>query len=66
MASSSALSFAKPALPSRPALRRPVVLDMVLPFVAVMFLQRNGVALLTAYAAASLFPAASVIVSWLD
>jgi hypothetical protein len=65
MASSSAASLSV-ALPPRLALRRIALLDMVLPFLAVVILQRNGVAPLAAYAAASLFPASSIIVSWVE
>jgi hypothetical protein len=65
MASSSAVSLST-TLPSRSALRRIALLDMVLPFLAVVILQRNGVAPLAAYAAASLFPASSIIVSWVE
>jgi hypothetical protein len=53
-------------LPPRPALRRIALLDMVLPFLAVVVLERNGIAPLAAYATASLFPAASILVSWLE
>jgi hypothetical protein len=65
MASSSAVPLSA-ALPPRLALRRIALLDMVLPFLAVVILQRNGVAPLAAYAAASLFPASSIIVSWVE
>jgi hypothetical protein len=64
MASPSAVSFANPTPRPRLALRRIALLDMVLPFLAVVTLQHNGVAPLTAYAAASLFPAASVVTTW--
>jgi hypothetical protein len=66
MTGSSALPLADAALTPRPALRRIVLLDMVLPFLAVVVLQRNGVAPLAAYAAASAFPASSIVVSWLE
>lgn len=65
MAGSSVVSLSA-ALPPRPALRRIVLLDMVLPFLAVVILQRYGVAPLAAYATASFFPASSTIVSWLE
>lgn len=60
-------SLALPAaLPPRPGFRRIVLIDMVLPFLAVVTLEHNGVAPLTAYATASLFPAISIVVSWLQ
>jgi hypothetical protein len=49
-----------------PGTTRIALLDMVLPFLAVVILQRNGVAPLAAYAAASLFPASSIILAWLE
>jgi hypothetical protein len=65
MSGSSALSPSSAALPRASALRRLVLLDIVLPFLAVLILQRNGVAPLATYAA-GLFPAFSVIASWLE
>jgi hypothetical protein len=66
MTSSPALSVSSAVPPARPALRRIALLDVVLPFLAVVILRRNDVAPFAAYAAASLFPAASVVVTWLD
>ncbi|HSZ91066.1 MAG TPA: VC0807 family protein [Acetobacteraceae bacterium] len=66
MVNSSVLSPSAVALPPRSALRRIVLLDIVLPFLAVVILLRNDVGPLTAYAAASLFPASSIVVSWLE
>jgi hypothetical protein len=60
-------ALALPAgLPPRPGFRRIVLFDMVLPFLAVVTLVHNGVAPLTAYATAGLFPAVSLIISWLQ
>ncbi|HUH83337.1 MAG TPA: VC0807 family protein [Stellaceae bacterium] len=56
---------AAPALPPRPALRRFAVLDIVLPFLTVVVMLRLGAAPFVAYAAASLFPASSVLANWL-
>jgi hypothetical protein len=62
---SSSPGLALPAaLPPRPGFRRIVVIDIVLPLLAVVLLVHNGVATLTAYATASVFPAIWVIVSW--
>jgi hypothetical protein len=66
MTGSPALSLAPTALPSRSAFRRITLLDMVLPILAVVILLHNDVAPLIAYAAASLFPAGSVIGSWVQ
>jgi hypothetical protein len=52
--------------PSRPALRRIAVFDVILPLVAVIGLQRGGAAPLVAYAAAGFFPALSIVMSWLS
>jgi hypothetical protein len=51
-------------LPSRAALRRIAVFDILLPLATVIALQRNGTAPLTTYAAAAVFPALSIIISW--
>jgi hypothetical protein len=52
-------------IPRGPNLRRVLLLDIVLPVLTVFLLERNGVAALPAYAAASFFPIASVIGAWL-
>ena len=64
MTGPSALALPGAALPPSQALRRLALLDLVLPFLAIVVLLHNGVAPLAAYAAASLFPAASVVASW--
>ena len=51
--------------PSGPNIWRVLLLDMGLPFLTVIILERNGVAALPAYAVASLFPIASVASAWL-
>lgn len=50
--------------PRPPNLRRIIWLDAVLPFLAVIILERNGAPPLVAYGAASLFPIVSVLASW--
>lgn len=65
MTSAIALGPSKAALPPRFTLRRIAFLDLVLPFLVVVILLHYGVAPLATYAAASLFPASSVAVSWL-
>lgn len=47
-------------LPQAPNFRRVLLLDIVLPLVAVLLLERNGVSALGAYAIASVFPIGSV------
>lgn len=64
MTDASALPLASSTLPQTPALRQIALLDVILPLLAVVILQRNGVAPMPAYAAAGLFPAASVVVTW--
>jgi hypothetical protein len=51
-------------LPSRTALRRIALFDIVLPLAIVIILQRNGSAPLVTYAAAAVFPALSIVISW--
>ena len=65
MPSSSALTLSATKLPPRSALRRIALLDVVLPFLAVVTLLHNSVAPLAAYAVGSIFPASSIVVSWL-
>ena len=65
MTASPALALPSAALPPPPMLRRIALLDIALPVVAVVAPLHNGVAPLAAYAAASLFPASSVAVTWL-
>jgi len=64
-ASAPAPARSPAALPPRPAFLRIAVLDIALPFLAAVVLLRVGTAPISAYAAASLFPAASVVASWL-
>jgi hypothetical protein len=45
-------------------LRRTAILDLALPFVTVVLLQRWGAAPLTVYAAAAIFPIGSIVVAW--
>lgn len=66
MASSSALPLSSGGLPPRSTLRRIAILDVVAPFLAIMALLHNGVPPLTAYAAASIFPASSIVFSWFE
>jgi hypothetical protein len=65
MPSSSAIALSTATPPPRSTLRRIALLDIVLPVLAVVTLTHNGVAPLAAYATGSLFPASSIIVSWL-
>jgi hypothetical protein len=65
MPSSSALALSATKPPPRSALRRIALLDVVLPFLAVVTLLHNSVAPLAAYAVGSIFPASSIVVSWL-
>jgi hypothetical protein len=49
----------------RPSLQRSLILDVALPWIAVQILERNGVPVVSALAVAAIFPALSVLVSWL-
>lgn len=51
-------------LPQPPNYRRVLLLDIALPLIAVVLLERNGVAALAAYAVASVFPIGSVAGAW--
>ena len=53
------------ALPQGPNFRRVLLLDIVVPLMAVVLLERNGVSALGAYAVASVFPIGSVAVAWI-
>lgn len=53
-------------IPRGPNFRRVALLDIVLPVLAIVLLERNGVPALPAYAAASVFPIASVAGAWLQ
>ena len=64
MTNPATVPLASATLPPRPALRRIVLLDVALPLLAVVIMRHNGAAQLTSYAAASLFPAGSVVASW--
>jgi hypothetical protein len=56
----------KPSRGLSPALRRNLVIDAVLPWIAVQILQQAWhVPIVPAFAIASLFPAASIALSWL-
>jgi hypothetical protein len=55
---------AEPDVP-RPSALRSLVLDIALPWVTVQILERNGVPVIAALAAAAVFPALSILVSWL-
>ncbi len=65
MTDPSAAAVATTGVPPRPALWRIALFDIGLPLGTIWLLLHDGSAPLPAYAAASLFPAASVAVSWL-
>jgi hypothetical protein len=65
MAGQTVSAASSSGLPSRALLRRIALFDIVLPLATVIALQRNGSAPLVTYAAAALFPALSVAMSWL-
>jgi hypothetical protein len=52
--------------PTRAALRRIALFDVILPLAAVVALQHSDAEPLVAYAAAGFFPALSIVVSWIS
>jgi hypothetical protein len=54
-----------PSAGSRPGLRRSLILDVVLPWVTVQILERNGIPVIPALTIAAAFPLLSIVVSWI-
>jgi hypothetical protein len=66
MTNASALALSRSPSQGRAGLRRTVLADVVLPLVTVVTLLHSGAAPLAAYAVGSLFPLASIVISWAE